>query len=105
MARKYIFSDEQLLELYWQGLTNAEIAEQLHVTQAAVYYRLGKIGLVNNCRKQDVDIQQVKILHKLALTSVGIALLLKVSAAAVSDKLVELGLKDNYYKLKEIISQ
>ena len=38
------FSDGELLELYRQGLTNKEIAVRLGVTQAAVDYRLEKLG-------------------------------------------------------------
>jgi len=56
------FSDEELLELYGQGLTNREIAHELNVSQAAVHYRLEKLGLANNCRSdQDADPEQVKM--------------------------------------------
>ena len=98
-------SDEDLLGLYWQGLTNREIAWELQVTQAAVYYRLEKLGLANNCHKdQVVDTEQVEILHEMGLTTVGIALLLKTNVQAVTDHLKVLGLEDNYYQLTEIVS-
>jgi predicted transcriptional regulator len=96
------FSDSVLLELYHQGLTNREIAHQLHVTQPAVHYRIEKLGLINNCHSlQDIDCKQVKTLHGLGLTSVGIALLLKVNVPTVSHYLKELGLQDNYDWLKK----
>ncbi len=99
------FSDEELLELYYQGLTNREIADQLRVSQPAVYYRLQGLGLMNNCqRKEVVDVNQVKILHGMGVTSIGIALLLKVSAHNVQKHLKKLGLEDNYYKLKRLVA-
>lgn len=72
------FSDEELLELYHQGLTNKEIAEELGVSQTAVHYRVGRLGLTNNCHnEQCVDLQQVQILLGMGLTNVGIAVLLE----------------------------
>jgi predicted transcriptional regulator len=100
------FSDDELLELYRQGLTNREIAQRLSVTQAAIHYRLEKLGLTNNCNKDDeVDPLQVEILHHMGLTNVGIALLLQTSAAAVTLHANGCGLKDNYHIIKEIIDQ
>ena len=98
------FSDEELLELYQQGLTNREIAHELNVSQASVHYRLEKLGLTNNCRKeQDVDVHQVQILHGIGLTNVGIALVLKTSTAVISQHIKELGLEDNCIGLRELI--
>jgi len=98
------FSDEELLELYQQGLTNREIAHELKVSQASVHYRLEKLGLTNNCHKeQDVDLQQVQILHGMGLTNVGIALVLKTSAAVISQHIKELGLEDNCIGFRELI--
>ncbi len=98
------FSDEELLELYHQGLTNKEIAEKLGVTQAAVHYRAERLRLINNCHNdQDVDLQQVQILHGMGLTNVSIAVLLRTSVAAISKHMEKLGLKDNYHTLKDII--
>jgi len=98
------FSDKKLLELYSQGLTNREIALELQVSQAAVHYRLQKLGLVNNCRnEQEADPEQVKMLHGMGLTNIGIALLLGISVHTIAAHLKELGLKDNYYQLTEII--
>lgn len=98
------FSDEELLELYGQGLTNREIAGKLNVSQAAVHYRLEKLGLANNCRnEQDADPEQVKMLHGMGLTNIGIALILRISVHNVAEHLKELGLKDNYYQLTEIV--
>ena len=98
-------SDEDLLGLYWQGLTNREIALKLGVTQAAVYYRLERLGLANNCHKEQVvDPEKVEVLHGMGLTTLGIALLLKTSIQTVADHLKVLGLEDNYYQLTEIVS-
>ena len=99
------FSDEELLELYQQGLTNREIAHELNVSQASVHYRLEKLELVNNCHKeQDVNLQQVRILHGMGLTNIGIALVLKTSTAVISQHIKELGLKDNCIGLRELIN-
>jgi predicted transcriptional regulator len=98
------FSEEELLELYRQGFTNKEIADRLGVSEPAVYYRLERLQLANNCHKdQQVDLEQVKILHSTGLTTIGIALLLRANAATISQYLKELGLQDNYYRLKEIV--
>ena len=97
------FSDEELLELYHQGLTNREIAKKLGVSQPAVHYRIEKLGLTNNCHHdQDVNLQQVRILHGMGLTSIGIALVLKTSAAVISQHIKELGLEDNCIGLREL---
>lgn len=99
-------TDHDLLDLYRQGLTNRDIAHKLEVSQAAVHYRLQKLGLTNNChRNQKVDTEQIRILHSMGLTNVGIALLLKTNAAAISERLKKLGLADNYYRLREICSK
>ena len=98
-------SDEDLLGLYWQGLTNREIAWELGVTQASVYYRLEKLGLANNFHKEQVvDPEKIEILHEMELTTIGIALLLKTNVQTVADHLNELGLEDNYYRYTEIVS-
>ncbi|KYK37685.1 MAG: hypothetical protein AYK18_18280 [Theionarchaea archaeon DG-70] len=98
------FSDEELLELYHQGLTNREIAEKLGVSQPAVHYRIEKLGLTNNYHHdQDVNLQQVRILHGMGLTNVGIAVLLRTSVTVISGKMKELGLKNNYYKLRDLV--
>lgn len=98
------FSDQELLELYHQGLTNKEIAEELGVSQPAVYYRIGGLGLTNNCHnEQYVDRLQVQILHGMGLINVGIAVLLKTSVAVISQHVRELGLVDNYHTLKDIL--
>ncbi|MBU7030587.1 MAG: response regulator transcription factor [Theionarchaea archaeon] len=100
------FSDDELLELYCQGLTNRQIADRLQVTHSSVHYRLGRLGLRNNCRRNlFMDLQQVKILHGMGLTNIGIALLLKVSVQAVSQHMKEMELRDNYYRLKEVVRQ
>jgi DNA-binding NarL/FixJ family response regulator len=103
MSKK--FSDDELLELYRQGLTNRQIADNLQVSQPAVHYRLGRLGLINNCQKnQDVDVQQVQILHGMGLTNIGIALLLKVSVQSVLQLMKDIGLEDNYYQLKRLFA-
>jgi len=96
------FSDAVLLELYHQGLTNKEIAHRLQVTQAAVHYRIEKLGLINNCHSlQEIDPKQVEILHGLGVTSIGIVLLLKTNVQTVSHHLKELGLQNNFDWLKK----
>jgi DNA-binding NarL/FixJ family response regulator len=97
------FSDEKLLELYRQGLTDKEIADELGVKPPSVRYRLQKLGLKNNCHEKECTTpQQVKIMHSLGLTSVGIALILQTNVQTVSKLLKQLGLKDNYWVLTEI---
>ena len=99
------FSDEELLELYSQGLTNRQIADKLQVSQPAVHYRLGRLGLINNCQKNLlVNADQIKILHGMGLTTIGIALLLKVNANTVSQHMRDLGLEDNYYRLRQLVA-
>ena len=99
------FSDKKLLELYTQGLTNREIALELQVSQAAVHYRLQKLGLVNNCHNElTADPEEVKMLHGMGLTNIGIALILRISVHTIGAHLKELGLKDNYYQLTEIVN-
>jgi len=98
-------SDQELLELYHQGLTNREIAWELNVSQAAVHYRLGKLGLANNCHEEQcVDSEKIGVLHGMGLTTTGIALLLKTSVQTVADHLNKLGLTDNYYQLTQIVN-
>jgi len=98
-------SDGKLLALYHQGLTNREIAVRLQVSQAAVHYRLVKLGLLNNCHEDSyVTPEQVEILHTMGLTTVGIAFLLKTNVQTVSQHLKELRLTDNCYQLEEIVN-
>lgn len=98
--------DEAILELYLKGLTNREIADALNVTQPSIHYRLGKLGLKNNCQKNlDADPEQVRILHGVGLTAVGIAHLLKVNVTVIQMHLKKMGLEDNYERLKEVFSQ
>ena len=100
------FSDKKLLELYSQGLTNREIALKLQVSQAAVHYRLQKLGLVNNCHEEQViNPEQVAQLHEKGLTNVGIALLLSTNVATVSEQVKTLGLTDNYCTLRDYYLQ
>lgn len=98
--------DEDILELYLKGLTNREIADALGATQPAIHYRLVRLGLANNCRKDlTADPVQVRILHGMGLTSIGIAHLLKVNATIVQMHLNDMGLEDNCVKLREISNQ
>ncbi|MGD2251241.1 MAG: hypothetical protein PVF58_22820 [Candidatus Methanofastidiosia archaeon] len=97
-------TDEELLTLYYHGLTNKEIADRLQVTQAAVYYRLEKLGLENNCHKnQSINQPLIKMLHTMGITNVGIALLLKTNLTTISKHTKKLGLTDNYCTLQEIV--
>lgn len=47
-GRKKKFSDDDLLELWNEGLTDTEIAEILGVAMASVYRRRKKLGLPRN---------------------------------------------------------
>jgi len=99
-------TDEKLLELYHQGLTNREIADQLKVTQAAVFYRVERLGLVNNCHGNVVvDPGKVRILHEMGVTSIGIAHVLKVNVQVVQKHLKEMGLEDNCVRLRDMLNQ
>jgi DNA-binding NarL/FixJ family response regulator len=103
MSRK--FSDDELLELYRQGLTNRQIADTLQVSQPAVHYRLQKLGLKNNCQgHQAVDVKQVQTLHGMGLTNIGIAVLLQVNVRTVSEHIKGIGLEDNYYQLRRMFA-
>ena len=55
--------------------------------------------------EKTIDPEQVEILHKMGVTNVGIALLLQTSVLVISKHLRELGLKDNYYRLRKIVSR
>jgi predicted transcriptional regulator len=97
-------TDEELLALYNEGLTNRQIADHLHVSQAAVHYRIERLELVNNyCTEESVDSEMVRLLHMRGLTTVGIALILKTNVKIITEHLEELGLQDNYYRLREIV--
>ncbi len=97
------FSDGELMELYLKGLTNREIADALGVSQPAVYYRLQKLGLHNNCHELSADPEQVRILHSMGVTTIGIAHLLKVNVPVIEKHLKKMGLEDNYVRLKELV--
>ena len=98
-------SEDELLELYLEGLTNREIANHLQVSQPAVHYRLQKLGLKNNCQgHQAVDVKQVQVLHGMGLTNIGIAILLQVNVQTVSEHIKDIGLEDNYYRLRRMFS-
>jgi predicted transcriptional regulator len=97
-------TDEELLALYNEGLTNRQIADHLHVSQAAVHYRIEKLELVNNyCTEESIDSEMVKLLHMRGLTTVGIALMLKTNVKIITEHLKELRLQDNCYRLREIV--
>jgi predicted transcriptional regulator len=97
-------TDEELLALYNEGLTNRQIADHLHVSQAAVHYRIEKLELVNNyCTEESVDSEMVRLLHMRGLTTVGIALMLQTNVKIITEHLRKLGLQDNYYRLREIV--
>jgi predicted transcriptional regulator len=104
MVKVSKMSDEEVLELYRQGLTNRQIADRLGVTQPAVQYRLQNLELMNNFHHcKPADPTQVKILHDMGLTTVGIAQLLKTNAKTILQTMKELGLEDNCYRLKEVL--
>ena len=92
--------DRTILDLHRKGLTNSEIAQRLQVTQAAVHYRIEKLGLENNYHKQVQKIDETDILemHKKGLTNSEIADILGVSPAAITYHSQRLGIQDNYWK-------
>jgi predicted transcriptional regulator len=106
MVKVSKMSDEEVLQLYRQGLTNRQIADRLGVTQPAVQYRLQNLELMNNFHHcKPADPTQVEILHGMGLTTVGIAQLLKTNARTILKTMKELGLEDNCNKLKEQLSK
>jgi len=94
------FDDEILLDLHRQGLTDAQIAEELGVTQSAVNYRREKLGLKNNYRKHPtkIDPETILDLHSQGLTNSEIARKLHVSLPAIIHHTQRLGIQDNYWK-------
>jgi predicted transcriptional regulator len=94
------FSDEQLLELYDQGLTDREIAEGLGVSQAAVNYRRCKLGLKTNFKRTGVGDKIIAALCNEGLTDKEIASVLGVTQSTVNYRRERLGLKSNYVRTK-----
>jgi predicted transcriptional regulator len=106
MVRVSKMSDDEVLELYRQGLTNRQIADRLGVTQPAVHYRLQNLELMNNFHHcKPVDPTHVEFLHDAGLATVGIARSLRTNAKTILDAMKELGLEDNCNKLKEQLSK
>ncbi|HOP08741.1 MAG TPA: hypothetical protein PK718_01830 [Candidatus Methanofastidiosa archaeon] len=94
MARK--FTDESLLELYKNGMTDKEIADELGVSQSAVNYRREKLGLPSNYKKDMIPNDLVKDLNERGYTDKEIAERLGVSQSSVNYKRQRLGLTSNF---------
>lgn len=58
------FTDEQLIQLYEQGLNAFEIAEKLNVTSFTVYYRAKKLGLKFTGRRRRRRSRKIAEEHK-----------------------------------------
>ena len=78
------FSDEELLELHQQGLTDREIAQNLGVTQAAVNYRREKLCLKNNYEPETFSNDELIKLHRQGYTDREISEDLHVTQAEVN---------------------
>ena len=98
------FSDEELLELHQQGLTDREIAQNLGVTQAAVNYRREKLGLENNYEPETFSNDELIKLHSQGYTDREISEALHVTQAAVNYRRGRLGLKSNYIREKAFLN-
>ncbi|MBU7014296.1 MAG: winged helix-turn-helix domain-containing protein [Theionarchaea archaeon] len=97
-------SDEDVLELYREGLTNRQIADRLGVTLPAVQYRLQNLELMNNFHHyKPADPTEVKILHDMRLTTVGISQLLRTNAKTSLETMKDLELEDNCNRLEELL--
>jgi len=97
------FSDEELLELHRQGLTDREIAERLRVTQAAVNYRRQKLGLENNYKPNTFSDDELRALHSQGLNDREISEALRVTQAAINYRRGKLGLQSNYIREKAFL--
>lgn len=92
------FSDEELLELHRQGLTDRRIAERLRVTQAAVNYRRQKLGLENNYERDTFSDDELLRLYNQGLNDREISEALRVTQAAINYRRGKRGLKSNYIR-------
>ncbi len=96
-------SDEELLELHRQGLTDRKIAERLRVTQAAVNYRRQKLGLKNNYERKTFSDDELLALYNQGLNDREIGETLRVTQAAVNYRRGRLGLPSNYIREKSFL--
>ncbi|KYK37618.1 MAG: hypothetical protein HXS46_18390 [Theionarchaea archaeon] len=96
-------SNDELLELHQQGLTDREIAERLRVTQAAVNYRRQKLGLKNNYERNTFSDNQLRKLYNQGLNDREISEALRVTQAAVNYRRGRLGLPSNYIREKSFL--
>ena len=97
------FSDEELLELYREGLTDRQISERLRVTQAAVNYRRQKLGLENNYEPSTFADDELVKLHSQGLNDREISEALSVTQAAINYRRGRLELKSNYIREKAFL--
>ena len=100
MKRK--FTDEQLIKLHGEGLTQKEIAQQLNCSGATVCTHAKRLGLPfinmwNISRRLDID-EQLKELHALGLTIRQIAKALNCCKETVIKHAKELGLPFTRYR-------
>jgi DNA-binding NarL/FixJ family response regulator len=101
------FSDDELLNLHRKGLTDAEIAEKLSVTQAAVNYRRVRLGLKNNYKRNTFTDDELLKYYHMGFSDKEISLRLGVTAAAVNYRRGRLGLASNvvaYEKYQELFA-
>jgi len=94
------FSDDQLLELYNEGMTDREISIELGVSQSAVNYRREKLGLPSNYNKEAIPDALIREYNEKGFTDREIADELGVSQASVNYRRQRLGLSSNFKKEK-----
>ncbi len=97
------FSNEQLLELHQEGLTDRQIADTLGVTQAAVNYRRQKMGLKNNYMKKSFSDDELRNLYNQGSVDREIGEALGATQAAVNYRRQRLALKTNYIREKAFL--
>ena len=90
-----LFTDQQLIDLYEQGLVDREIAEKLRAHPSTVTRHRNRLGLkANGCIRVFTD-QQLIDLHEQGLNDREIGEKLGSSRALVSRHRTRLGLKAN----------
>jgi len=90
------FSDDNLLQLYEKGMTDRQIADELGVSQSAVNYRRGKLGLPSNFERKEPSNDLIKDLNQRGYTDRQIAERLGISQASVNYRRQRLGLPSNF---------
>ncbi len=88
--------EEDLVTLYSKGLTDREIAEELHVSQSAVNYRREKLGLPSNVPATTAVDDTILTMNARGLTDKEIADKLGLTQSTVNYRRIRLGLASNY---------